>query len=246
MAEEAIETTEAHSYDCYSDYSKRLAVVNQGIRFTDVRGKAYAEVNQRILAFWALFPNGRIVTRKVGDSGQRADFECDVYRDASDPLPAVNAHAFEERNTTINKTSYIENGETSVIGRALGMLGIGATTAIASADEVLNAIALQEATKADSTAQNAQGGRSTRQRGKSPQNRPADPRKETYAHVAKLKMQAMELGAPESDIDAWYKTQFGDVAVNRLTDEQLQELVRFLGVLIDTCKQQAYENGGAE
>lgn len=104
----------------------------------------------------------------------------------------------------------------------------------------------QEATKADSTAQSAQGGRSTRQRGKSPQNRPADPRKETYAHVAKLKMQAMELGAPESDIDAWYKTQFGDVAVNRLTDEQLQELVRFLGVLIDTCKQQAYENGGAE
>lgn len=236
MAEKAIETTEAHSYDCYSDYAKRLMLVNQGIRFTDVRGKAYAEVNQRVLAFWALFPEGRIETEIVGDNGQRCDVVCRVYRNATDAIPAVTGHAFEDRNTNINKTSYVENCETSAIGRALGFLGIGATNAIASADEVLNAIAQQEATKADPTGRNGQGGTSTQQRGKSPQNRQTDPRKKTFATIANLKMQAMELGAPESDINAWFSSKFGDVGMNRLTDEQLQEVTHFLGVLIETCR----------
>ncbi len=235
MAEEAIETTEAHSYDCYSDYSKRLAVVNQGIRFTDVRGKAYAEVNQRILAFWALFPNGRIVTRKIGDTGNRVDFECDIYRDAADELPAVNAHAFEDRNTTINKTSYVENGETSVIGRALGMLGIGATTAIASADEVLNAIAQQEATKANSTARKPKSGTNTQQRGKAPQKQaPAaqDQRKQMFGYIAGLKAQAIANGVVESGIDDWFAANFGGVGLNRLTEEQLYQVIAYLEQIV--------------
>ena len=44
----------------------------------------------------------------------------------------------------INKTSYIENCETSAVGRALGMCGIGIDTSIASYDEVATAIAQQE------------------------------------------------------------------------------------------------------
>jgi len=40
----------------------------------------------------------------------------------------------------INKTSHIENCETSAVGRALGFLGIGIDTSIASADEVINAV----------------------------------------------------------------------------------------------------------
>lgn len=241
MADETIETTD-YVYDSISDYAKRLAAVNQGIRFTDIKGKPYAEVNQRILAFWALFPNGRIVTRKVFDDGNRADFECEVYRDASDELFAVNGHSFEERNSNINKTSYIENAETSAIGRALGMLGIGATTAIASADEVLNAIALQESTKDNATPRQGNGGTNTQGRGKAPQKRPEDPRKQTYARIAGLKMKAMELGADEADIDDWFRNNFGDVALNRLADDQLRKLEGFLNTLIETCKQ----NGGAE
>jgi hypothetical protein len=44
----------------------------------------------------------------------------------------------------INKTSYIENCETSAWGRALGNLGYGIQTSIASAEEVEMAIAKQE------------------------------------------------------------------------------------------------------
>jgi len=44
----------------------------------------------------------------------------------------------------INLTSYIENCETSAVGRALGFLGIGVDSSIASAEEVTNAIKQQE------------------------------------------------------------------------------------------------------
>ena len=43
----------------------------------------------------------------------------------------------------INKTSYVENCETSAFGRCLAALGIGIETSIASANEVQMAIAQQ-------------------------------------------------------------------------------------------------------
>ena len=56
----------------------------------------------------------------------------------------ATGHAQEKEGSTfINKTSYIENAETSAIGRALGLLGIGIDTSIASAEEVSTAIANQ-------------------------------------------------------------------------------------------------------
>ena len=54
-------------------------------------------------------------------------------------------HAHETQGSSnINKTSYVENCETSAIGRALAMLGIGIDTSIASANEVADAIAKQD------------------------------------------------------------------------------------------------------
>ena len=45
----------------------------------------------------------------------------------------------KEGSSFINKTSYIENCETSAVGRALGFAGFGIDTSIASAEEVMNA-----------------------------------------------------------------------------------------------------------
>ena len=57
----------------------------------------------------------------------------------------AQGHAHEvQGSSNINKTSYIENCETSAVGRALAMLGIGIDTSIASANEVTNAIAKQQ------------------------------------------------------------------------------------------------------
>ena len=138
-------TFEGTTYAAPSDYASRLSAINATLQFTNIKGKDYAQVNQRILAFWSLFPNGRIVTKKLFDDEKRCDFEAMVYRDQADEKPAATGHAFEVKSGHINSTSYVENCETSAIGRALGFMGIGATTAIASAEEVMGAAALQDA-----------------------------------------------------------------------------------------------------
>jgi len=49
----------------------------------------------------------------------------------------------DKSSSRINQTSYVENCETSAVGRALGFLGIGIETSIATADEVGMAIEKQ-------------------------------------------------------------------------------------------------------
>ena len=116
--------------------------INSRLKRTSIKGRDYIEVNQRILAFWELYPNGRIITEKLFDDGKRCDFKATAY-DGDNPL--ATGHAFEFQGSgTVNKTSYLENCETSAIGRALGILGIGITESIASADEVQAAIEHQE------------------------------------------------------------------------------------------------------
>ena len=116
--------------------------INKRLRRTNIKGKDYIEVNQRILAFWELFPNGRILTEKISDDGKRCDFRAAVM-DGDTVL--ATGHAFEFQGSgMVNKTSYVENAETSAIGRALGILGIGITESIASAEEVQAAIEHQE------------------------------------------------------------------------------------------------------
>ena len=129
-------------------YIEQLRDVNSRIGTTNIKGKEYAEVNQRILAFWELFPEGRIVC-ECRTTDNRCDCKCSVYRAKDDAEPAATGHAFEEKKGAINSTSYVENCETSAIGRALGILGIGATQAIASKEELENALAQQQAKKRD-------------------------------------------------------------------------------------------------
>lgn len=117
------------------------------IKTIDVKGKQYVMVNERIKAFRAVYPEGVILTEMLGDDGERVTFKASVYSDKDTIL--ATAHAYELKSSSyINKTSYIENCETSAVGRALGFCGIGCDDSIASAEEVKNAIEAQEAEKA--------------------------------------------------------------------------------------------------
>lgn len=119
---------------------------NETIKTTDIKGKEYAEVNQRIKAFRMLNPNGRIITeiKKLEDG--IVIFEASVYNEEHELIATGTAYE-KENSTFINKTSYIENCETSAVGRALGMAGFGIDTSIASAEEVQNAIENQKSNK---------------------------------------------------------------------------------------------------
>ena len=117
--------------------------VNSEITMTDIgRGKEYAEVPQRVTAFRKLFPMGSITTEILSlEDGV-------VVMKATASVDGVilgEGIAYEKEGSTfINRTSYIENCQTSAVGRAIGFIGIGSETSMASAEEVLNAKKQQE------------------------------------------------------------------------------------------------------
>ena len=126
-----------------------LCEANKTIKTTDIKGKAYAQVNERIRVFRMLYPEGFITTELVQIGDGEVTFKASVG--IGDIVLATGfAHEYES-SSYINKTSYIENCETSAIGRALGMLGIGIDTSVASAEEVTNAINNQEELKKQET-----------------------------------------------------------------------------------------------
>lgn len=108
--------------------------------------RQYAEVNERIKAFRFLYPNGSIETDLLSNADGVCIFRAIIKDDAGKVLGTGTAYE-KESNGYINKTSYIENCETSAVGRALGMCGLGIDTSIASYEEVSNAIAQQEEPK---------------------------------------------------------------------------------------------------
>jgi hypothetical protein len=124
---------------------EELQKANQSIATTNIKGEEYAEVNQRIKAFRIVYPEGCIKTELVSNADGVCVFKAEVY-DGENLIGT--GHAYErESSSFINKTSYIENCETSAVGRALGMCGFGIDTSVCSAEELNNAIINQEASK---------------------------------------------------------------------------------------------------
>ena len=118
---------------------EQLQKANGSIKTANIQGKEYAEVNQRIKAFRSLCPGGAILTEMLSCENGVCIFKATICDEDMRVLGTGTAYE-KEGSTFINKTSYIENCETSAVGRALGMCGFGIDTSIASAEEVQNAI----------------------------------------------------------------------------------------------------------
>ena len=118
---------------------------NYKFKTTNIRGKQYVEVNERIKFFRQEdeHKNWTISTEFTALDSEMCVCKA-IIADPNQRVIAVG-HAHEEKSAShINKTSYVENCETSAVGRALAMMGIGIDTSIASANEVQDAIAKQE------------------------------------------------------------------------------------------------------
>jgi len=91
----------------------------------------YEPVEERLARFWQDHPNGRIHTELVNshagsvlDQSQSVIVIASVYKDKADLYPAATGHAQETPGSNpVNKTSWVENCETSAIGRALANMG---------------------------------------------------------------------------------------------------------------------------
>lgn len=80
----------------------------------------YASVDERLPLFWKDCPRGRIVTELVVDDGTRVVVKAELYADIADLAPTTTGYAEEIRGSSmVNKTSALENCETSAVGRAL-------------------------------------------------------------------------------------------------------------------------------
>lgn len=109
---------------------------------TNIKGKEYVEVNERIKYFresgeykgWSLTSE---VYHLDADS---CVIKASVLNDKGE-IVATGFAQEDKSSSYINKTSYVENCETSAWGRALANLGIGIDTSIASSNEVAMAIA---------------------------------------------------------------------------------------------------------
>ena len=104
----------------------------------NIHGKQYVEVKERIRYFRENYTDWSLTSDVI----ELTDDRCVIKATISNEKDRVIATgiAYETQGSSyINKTSFVENCETSAWGRALANIGIGLDVAIASADEVLNA-----------------------------------------------------------------------------------------------------------
>lgn len=103
----------------------------------DIKGKSYVLVSDRVIYFNEQYPNGCIKTNIVKYEDGQVTIRARVFPDMENPNRYFSGYAQEIEGTTfINKTSALENAETSAVGRALAMMGIGVIDSIASVDEI--------------------------------------------------------------------------------------------------------------
>ena len=111
----------------------------------NIKGKEYVEVNERLKYFRANYPKYSLTSKVI----EKTDTSITVLATIKDEKERAIATGLAEEikgSTFINKTSYVENCETSSWGRALANFGIGLDTSVASADEVQNAMSNQHET----------------------------------------------------------------------------------------------------
>ena len=105
----------------------------------DIKGTAYATVNARLKYFRENCKEYRLISEIISDKDGVITMKASILNEKGEVM--ATGHASEKEGSNfINKTSHVENCETSAWGRALGNFGIGIDAAVASYEEVANAL----------------------------------------------------------------------------------------------------------
>jgi hypothetical protein len=113
------------------------------LKETDIKGKPYVEVNERLKYFRANFTGYSLLTEIITLDDEKIVIRANIKNDKG-IIVAQGLAREKNGDSFINKTSYVENCETSAWGRALANFGIGIDGSVSSADEVQNAIENQK------------------------------------------------------------------------------------------------------
>ena len=163
-----------------------------GIERKDKNGKTitkeYATVPERVKAFRTICPGGSIVTEIVSLTDSMVIMKSTITDEDGKVLS--NGMAIEPPDSTyINKTSFIENCETSAVGRALGWLALGIDASMCSAEELVNAVLNQGDTPVAQTTQAAKPAPQKPQATRTAKPAPAAAQTDTYTVDAKARKQ---------------------------------------------------------
>ena len=104
----------------------------------DIKGKKYVLVSDRVLYFNETYPNGSIVTQRIMTEEPWVEvFKATITPDCSKPERYFTWYSQAKWwDWFINKTSALENAETSSVWRWLAMMWIWVIDSIASLDEI--------------------------------------------------------------------------------------------------------------
>lgn len=101
----------------------------------DFKGKKYVLVADRVIYFNEQYPKGSITTELVSTpDADTVIIKATVKPNEEQVFTGYSQATWGEGY--INKTSALENAETSAVGRALAFMGIGVIESIASIDEI--------------------------------------------------------------------------------------------------------------
>lgn len=193
----------------------KLQEANSGLKTIDIEKKGkvkkYVMVNERLNGFRKVCPDGQIVTEILSITPDAVTIRAAVMVDG---VTLATGTAYEERQSSyINQSSYVENCETSAVGRALGFLGIGIDDSMASADEVANAMVQQAAIKA---------------------------REVAALTISSEKAQALAARCLESDIDVIKLCKIYNVSTfYELTEAKHSNIINHWDKVVESCKRQA-------
>ena len=176
----------------------------------DFKGKGYATVPERVKAFRTICPGGSITTEIINLTDSMVIMKTTVADEDGKILST--GMAFEKPDSSyINKTSFIENCETSAVGRALGFIALGIDASMCSAEELANALHQQEAMD----------------------KKPQEPPQKTNAQIVVEWCNAHRMS--KEAFGNWRNVALAndiipDKRVNELTPEELQNLIHFVEV----------------
>jgi hypothetical protein len=108
--------------------TKKLPTIN-------IKGKEYIMVKDRVLAFNELYPKGAIATEIISNTDKSVVVKAVVKPEDG---RIFTGHSEAYREGAMGDVP-IEVAETSAVGRALAMMGIGIVDGVASADEMVKA-----------------------------------------------------------------------------------------------------------
>lgn len=131
--------------------NKKFMEKNLKEKAIDIKGKKYVLVSDRIIYFNETYKEGCIITELLSPvESEHIVVKATVYPEGLNGRKFTGHSQATIGDGYINKTSALENAETSSVGRALALTGIGVIDSVASVDEINKATGSQGKTKSGS------------------------------------------------------------------------------------------------